>query len=63
MGTDGLSTQNPCEVESVPHDVNTSTATQDTTILPRTPLHFHQSMMCGRGTTTTCSVIRSWMRS
>ena len=31
MGTGGLSTQNLCQVECMPHDVNTNIATQDTT--------------------------------
>ena len=34
LGTGGLSTQNLCQVESMPHDVNTNTATQDTTTVP-----------------------------
>ena len=32
----GMSTQNLCQVECMPNDVNTNTATQDTTTLPST---------------------------
>ena len=69
-----MSTQKVCQVECMPNDANSEVPPESGEWRrPRSVLPYDSdayveensisSMICGKGISTTCSAIRSWMRS